>query len=289
VPALRARFGAKLLYAGDQQQTFVSGFLSATPDGLLIDQSHDVLASVGIADIGGDGSIVVECKTIDPRVKLDAPKPEHAFQAQVQIGLFRELTPHRPEVALISYANASFLDDVIEFVVRFEPAIFANAKRRAAAILTAQEAQQLKPEGWIAGGRECEFCAFNRACGVIRHAVPTKPVTGLPDPQFVAEIADLAREAKQRRAEAEAATRRQRAAEEDIRERLRPNACAASLATTSPSSGRRSKGDLPTTCKQFARRRPKPASTSANTRPSVSPPIGSSSGSPGKPARRPDL
>ena len=67
VPALRARFGAKLLYAGDQQQTFVSGFLSAAPDGLLIDQSHDVLASVGIADIGGDGSIVVECKTIDPR------------------------------------------------------------------------------------------------------------------------------------------------------------------------------------------------------------------------------
>ena len=221
VPALRARFGAKLLYAGDQQQTFVSGFLSATPDGLLIDQSHDVLASVGIADIGGDGSIVVECKTIDPRVKLDAPKPEHAFQAQVQIGLFRELTPHRPEVALISYANASFLDDVIEFVVRLEPTIFANAKRRAAAILTAQEAQQLKPEGWIAGGRECEFCAFNRACGVIRHAVPTKPVTELPDPQFVAEIADLAREAKQRRAEAEAATQRQRAAEEDIRERLR--------------------------------------------------------------------
>ena len=71
VPALRARFGAELLCAGDQQQTFVSGFLSATTDGLLIDQSHDALASLGIAGIGGDGSIVVECKTIDPRIKLD--------------------------------------------------------------------------------------------------------------------------------------------------------------------------------------------------------------------------
>ena len=221
VPALRARFGAKLLCAGDQQQTFVSGFLSATPDGLLIDQSHDALASLGIAGIGGDGSIVVECKTIDPRIKLDGPKPEHAFQAQVQIGLFRELTPHRPEVALISYVNASFPDEIIEFVVRFEPAIFANAKRRAGQILTAQAADQLKPEGWIAGGRECEFCTFNRACGVIRHAVPTKPLTELPDPQFVAEIADLSREAKQRRAEAEAAMARQRVAEEEIRERLR--------------------------------------------------------------------
>jgi hypothetical protein len=221
VPALRARFGAKLLYAGDQQQKFVSGFLSATPDGLLIDQSHDALASLGIVDIGGDGSIVVECKTIDPRVELDAPKPEHAFQAQVQIGLFSELTPHQPNVALISYANASFPDEIIEFVVRFESAIFANAKRRAAQILTAQAADQLKPEGWIAGGRECEFCAFNRACGVIRHTVPTRPVTELPDPQFVAEIADLAREAKQRRAEAEAVAAKQRSIEEEIRERLR--------------------------------------------------------------------
>jgi hypothetical protein len=221
VPALRARFGDKLLNAGDQQQTFVSGFLSATPDGLLIDQSHDVLASLGIADIGGDGSIVVECKTVDPRIKLDAPKPEHTFRAQVQIGLFRELTPHRPEVALISYANASFPDEIIEFVVRFEPAIFANTKRRAAQILTAQAADQLKPEGWIAGGHECEFCAFNRACGVVRHAVPTKTVIEPPDSQFVAEIADLACEAKQRRAEVETATARQRAAEEGIRERLR--------------------------------------------------------------------
>ena len=221
VPALRARYRRQAALCRRSATDIRLRFPVGDAGWLMIDQPRDALAALGIADIGGDGSIVVECKTIDPRVKLDAPKPEHAFQVQVQIGLFRELTPHRPEVALISYANASFLDDVIEFVVRFEPAIFANAKRRAAAILTAQEAQQLKPEGWIAGGRECEFCAFNRACGVIRHAVPTKPVTGLPDPQFVAEIADLAREAKQRRAEAEAATRRQRAAEEDIRERLR--------------------------------------------------------------------
>src|SRR5262249_29956621 len=57
VPALRARFGSKLKYAGAEQQTFISGFLSATPDGLLIDQSQDMLASLGIADIGGDGTI----------------------------------------------------------------------------------------------------------------------------------------------------------------------------------------------------------------------------------------
>jgi hypothetical protein len=191
VPALRGRYGDKLLYAGGDQYTLISGFLSATPDGLILDQPRDALAALGIADIGGDGSIVVECKTIDPRVKFDAPKPEHAFQAQMQIGLFRKLTRHQPEVAVISYVNASFFDDVTEFAVRFDPAVFENAKRCAAAIATARSTDQLKPEGWVAGGRECEFCPFTKACGVIRHTVPTQAIAETPDPQFIAEIAPI--------------------------------------------------------------------------------------------------
>src|SRR5262249_13553025 len=150
--------GKKLLYAGDEQRTLVSGFLSATPDGLLIDQPSDALATLGIANISGDGSVTVEAKTIDPRVKLDSAKPEHVYQAIVQIGLIRELTLHRPEVAVISYANASFLDEIVEFAVRFDPAVFENATRRAAQIVTATAADELKPEGWITGGRECEHC-----------------------------------------------------------------------------------------------------------------------------------
>jgi hypothetical protein len=221
MPALRAHFGEKLRYAGDEQRTLVSGFLSATPDGLLIDQPRDALAAFGVVEIGGDRSIVVECKTIDPRVKLDEPKPEHVFQVIAQLGLLRELTSHRPEWAVISYTNASFLDDVVEFPIRFDPTVFENAKRRAAAIVTAQAPSELRPEGYISGGRECEFCAFTQACGVIRHAVPTQPITELPDRQFVAEIADLAREAKRRRTIAEAALTGQRAVEHDIRERLR--------------------------------------------------------------------
>jgi hypothetical protein len=220
VPALRARYGDKLLYAGDQQQTFVSGFLSATPDGLLIDQPRNALAKI-IDDIGGDGSIVVEAKTIDPRARLDGPRSEHAYQAQVQLGLIRELTSHQPQWAVISYINALFLDDVVEFPIHFDSAIFVNAKRRAAEIAVARSPDELKPEGWITGGRECEYCAFNQACGVVRHAVPTQPAVEAPDPQFVAEISDLAREAKARRALAEAATSDLREIEHTIKERLR--------------------------------------------------------------------
>src|SRR5262249_2052510 len=41
--------------------------------------------------------------------------------------------------------------------------IFETAQRRAPQILTARAATELSPEGWIAGGRECERCAFSRA------------------------------------------------------------------------------------------------------------------------------
>jgi hypothetical protein len=79
----------------------------------------------------------------------------------------------------------------------------------------------LKPEGWIAGGQECEFCPFTKACGVIRHTVPTQTSAETPDPQFVAEIADLAREAKQRRTAVEQTTGALREVEHEIKERLR--------------------------------------------------------------------
>jgi hypothetical protein len=219
--ALRLRYRDKLLFAGKQQHTFVSGFLSATPDGLLVDQPADALKDLGIADIGGDGSIVVECKSIDPRARLDGPRPEHSFQVQVQMGLIQEMTPYKPEAAVISYLSASFFDDVEEFAVRFNPEIFAHAKSRAMQILTARAADELKPEGWIAGGSECEHCPFPRACGVIRHAVPNKPLPELLDPQFVAEVSDLAREIKESRIAVRAATVAVRELEEQLKSRLR--------------------------------------------------------------------
>jgi hypothetical protein len=220
VPALRARYGDRMLFAGDQQQTFVSGFLSATPDGLLIDQPCDALASLGVGDIGSN-SVVIEGKTIDPRARLDGPRPEHAYQVQVQIGLIRELTTYQPEWGVISYANASFLDDVVEFSICFNPTVFENAKRRAAQVAVARSADELKPEGWITGGRECEYCAFTKACGVVRHAVPTQALAEPPDPQFVAEISDLAHEAKARRTLVDAAVSDLREIEHDLKERLR--------------------------------------------------------------------
>jgi hypothetical protein len=81
LPAMRARFGEKLKYAGREQQTLVADFLGATPDGLLVNQAPDVLTPLGIRELGGDGSLFVECKTSDPRTKRDEPKPEHCSRS----------------------------------------------------------------------------------------------------------------------------------------------------------------------------------------------------------------
>jgi hypothetical protein len=214
-PGMRRYFGNRLLFAGADQKTFTSGYLSATPDGLIVGCRRDILTDLGIDDIGGN-CILVECKSIDPRASLDQPKSEHRYQAIVQLGLVRELTPYKPVYCIISYMNASFLDDIVEFPIAFDPTIFEVAKTRAAMIMAAKSPQEVRPEGWIAGGRECEFCPYTHACGTIRRAVPSYAEV-VDDP----EIAALGRIARQRREEAEAATAAQREVENEIKERLR--------------------------------------------------------------------
>lgn len=202
-PALRLQYGDKFLFAGRDQCTLVSGFLSATPDGLVLD----------------DPCFMTECKSIDPRANLSKPKPENEFQTQIQIGMVRELTPYKPTHSILSYMDASFWDQVTEFRIDFNPAVYEVGKLRAAKIMTADNARDLPAEGWIAGGSECEYCPFTRACGIERKSVPAAEIAA--DPQFAAEIADLARIAKAHEAERDAAEVLMRTAQEEMRNRLR--------------------------------------------------------------------
>ena len=194
VPALRAKYGDRLKFAGDEQRSFESGFLSATPDALLTEAPADILAELGVPDIESD-CVLLEAKTVDPRVKLDRPKPEHRYQVIVQLGLARETTQFAPEYAVISYADASFWSEITEFAVKFDPDVYETAKRRTAKVMTAHQVSELPPEGWIAGGHECRYCPFAKTCGIARHGVPETSNAGV-DPQFVTEARDLAREAK---------------------------------------------------------------------------------------------
>lgn len=216
-PAIRGQKpeGVDLLFAGREQKTLVDGYLSATSDGLLVGVAPDSLAHLGIPDLGSD-ALVVECKSIDPRVSLKEAKAEHSGQTQVQMGLIRACTPYRPEVALISYADASFLDTITEFAVRFDPAIYSAAKDRARRILLAENPTELPPEGKIAGGEECKRCAFHHRCqGALVASVPREVVT-IGD-NAMAHLKALVEQHEAADAQAEDAGKRR----EDIREQVR--------------------------------------------------------------------
>jgi hypothetical protein len=217
-PALRARFGDKVKFIGDRQRQFKRGFISATPDALLTEAPRDILARLGVPDIGSD-CLLLESKSVDPRVKLDGPKPEHRYQAVVQLGVVRETTEFQPCFCVLSYIDASFWDTITEFVVAFDPEVYANAKARAVKVLTANAASELPPEGWIAGGKECENCPYTKVCGIERRAPPNE--IGNADPQFAAEIRALAVAYKACQADVAAAEARLRESQYNIKERLR--------------------------------------------------------------------
>jgi len=207
-PGIRAQLpdGVALLFAGADQKTLVDGYLSATSDGLLVGVSSDALSHHGVDDIGGD-SLVVECKSIDPRVSLKVAKAEHEFQVHCQMGLIRHCTAYRPNYALISYTDASFLDDVTEFAIPFDPEIYAAAKTRATRVMTAAASQDLPPEGKLAGG------------GDTVGAIPEdrEPLGG----NALAALKTLVDEEQAARVEKDATARRHAEAQERIKEFLR--------------------------------------------------------------------
>lgn len=218
-PALRAAFGDQLRFAGDEQRTLYRDFLSATPDGLIAGLPSDALANLGVADIEG-GCIAIECKTADPRTKLDGPKAEHRHQLIVQLGLIRSTTPFRPMWGLITYTDASFWDEVKEFPVRFDEAVFNASLARATTIMTAADPFQLRPEGWIAGGKECDGCPFTRACGQVRaEAASESKGNAVPD-GIASRLGEMARAARKHAATAKTEAAAARAIEEKIKTEL---------------------------------------------------------------------
>jgi len=209
VPAMKKNFGQYAMFMGNEQKTFFDGYLSATPDCIL--EMHDQPKVY---------YQLIEFKTIDPRVDLREAKPEHVYQAQMQMGILAALGEYQPcERAIISYTDASFLNDTMEFTVIYDPSYYEAARNRAHMIMTAEGMREIAPEGWIAGGKECAYCPFSDACGYSRRDVP-KDNIGKADPQFVAEISDLAKQYKLAQALSEKYESNVRELQHDIKTRL---------------------------------------------------------------------
>jgi hypothetical protein len=216
VPAMRHVYGANLRYAGAAQHTFVDGPLSATPDGLVINQKPDALKHLGIKDIKSD-CFTVECKSIDPRVNIDEEKTINRIQVQVQMGMFRRFTKYKPQFAVLSYIDASWMDNVSEFVIKYDDALYEALKRRAERIMDKSVKQ--KPEGWIGGGWQCRYCEYLDKCNVDRRQLPfaQKEI----DPQKEAELVDLCRQINAISSKYDEVDTQKRELQEQLKERLR--------------------------------------------------------------------
>ena len=106
-----------------------------------------------------------------------------------------------------------------EFVIAFDQSIYDAAKERATLLMTATEANELKPEGWIAGGSECNYCPFTKACGRERSNLPFADVP--VEPQFAAEIADKVLAIKSLEGQRDDADALMRELQDELKARLR--------------------------------------------------------------------
>jgi hypothetical protein len=186
VPVLDAELpqGAGFLYAGSDQITFISGLNSATPDGLITDLKSDALAKYGIKDIESD-CVGLEIKSIDPRVTLDEAKSVHFGQTIAQMALIRENTDFKPMYTVLLYVDASFLDDMTIFIVKFDPQIYKSGQIRAEKIFNADTLAELQPEGKL--GNDCNFCAWRYACAKVSgESIPT----AISNPDIDQELLD---------------------------------------------------------------------------------------------------
>ena len=165
VPTIRDHLPkGKLLWGGTDQKTLHHGYNSATPDGLIVGVDRDSLIDYGVTDILGN-CFVLEIKSIDPRVNLEEAKAIHIGQAKTQLGIIREKTPYKPMNAIILYVDASFLDKISVFVVKFEETVWEAAQTRANIVFTTDDPALVPPEGKITN--ECQYCPFQRSCAIV--------------------------------------------------------------------------------------------------------------------------
>lgn len=154
---------AKLLGAGSDQTTILDRrrLNSATPDGLITGLSKDALKNYGIDDIEGD-CILLEIKSIDPRVNLQQEKTIHAGQCQQQLGIVRQRTKFKPMYAVIVYVDASFHDNIRVFTIRYDERKWEAAQKRAELLFKTTDPGLLRPEGKF--DDSCKYCPFTRVC-----------------------------------------------------------------------------------------------------------------------------
>lgn len=171
VPAIKDHMpdNTVVLFTGDDQKTLAIKRASATPDGLItgLPKNGKVRIKAGRQDFTIDNiesdCIVLEIKSIDPRATLNEERRKHNGQTHMQLGLFNELTEHKPVYSIVLYIDASFLSNVTPFIVKFDPEVYATGKMRSEIPWQCEDPAELTPEGVF--DNDCEYCKWRGACG----------------------------------------------------------------------------------------------------------------------------
>jgi hypothetical protein len=87
--------------------------------------------------------------------------------------------------------------------------------------MTDTSLERIPPEGWIAGGHECKYCPFTKACGIERRNLPFTDDEKPLDKQFVAEITDMAQVIKSAEGSRDACDALMRTTQDAMKNRLR--------------------------------------------------------------------
>lgn len=143
----------RLLHAGENQSSFVHGYQSGTPDGLLVN-NYD------------EHAIAVEFKSVDPRTNYSyLPKDKHMDQVQQNMDLLDSLTPYSVKAALLIHIDASNLQKRKELVITAQPRQQEALRRRAQWIIDTPVAD-LPAEGMVMD-KECNQCPFVDECNAL--------------------------------------------------------------------------------------------------------------------------
>lgn len=141
----------RLMFAGQNQFSFVDGVQSGTPDGLLVHtDTHE--------------GVCVEIKAVDPRTNFSRlPKPKHVLQTVQNIILLDRLTPYTVKTGMLLYINASDLQHRHLVPVERTPEVEAALEEKARRILEASGPDELEPAG-LYMDKECDQCEFTEQC-----------------------------------------------------------------------------------------------------------------------------
>lgn len=242
VPVVRSaveKLGGSLLWAGQAEQMRLVNTVrkvSVTPDGLAINMPFDCLASFGVKDITNGtaktGEIYFEFKSIDPRVAAHKlPKDNHVDQVNLGMGMVRETEfedgiLYQPNYAVIVYVNASDYSEITVIVIAFDEEGYKGQLLRAKNIMNAAAegplvVETLRPEGKIAGGGDCKYCAFSKRC--LGYAALVPRAVQIPDKKVVTSIRKMASALETIRDKADALGKKAKVMEADLKEKLIAN------------------------------------------------------------------